>query len=250
MLVIFSVLIHVSLAGGLFALGPSKDDRLRAASIELTERKLPPNKEIEPEKPPDKKVEPETKPPDRPLVRPRVVRRPVTPPPEPPPQPPPKKDQPPSDQPPTGPKIFGLPDMEGTARAPTGQGVEVPRGDSLRVDPRVRKRGPPSKGFKKDYQAGEQAPVAVITTKPRPLKKVEPEYPQRLQDLGIEGRVVLELTIDAQGRVVAARVLRGLHPELDQAALAAAKQMIFSPARVNGTPVTLKTPYSFVFVLD
>lgn len=249
-LVVFSVLAHLGLAGGLFALGPSAEDqRQRAERIELTQRQLPPKKRIEPKKPPVKKLEPEK--PDKPIVRPRAVRRPVIPPPKVPPVEPPKTDRPVvTDEPPTGPKIFGLPEMQGTARAAPGEGVQVPKGDSLRVDPRIRKRGPPSKGFKKDYQQGEQAPVAVITTKPRPLKKVQPVYPQRLQDLGIEGRVVLELTIDANGRVVAVRVLRGLHPELDQAAIAAAKQMLFSPAKVNGTAVKVPTRYSFVFVLD
>jgi TonB family protein len=125
----------------------------------------------------------------------------------------------------------------------------------VRVSPTVTKKGPSRKverpsGFKASYGKGEEAPVAVVTTQPKVLRQVTAEYPEKMKELGIEGRVILELTVDENGRVARARVLTSLRAELDAVALVAARQLLFSPARVNGVPVKVKIPYTFTFVLD
>ena len=149
----------------------------------------------------------------------------------------------------TGEKVFGL-ELESTATAPAGQGVEVPAGESTVASPKVTQKGGPVRGFKKSFEVGELAPIAVVTSRPVPLSRVEPDYPQRVRELGIEGRVVLELTVTGEGTVSQTRYLRRLHPLLDAACRRAARKMRFRPATVNGTPVTVKIPYSFAFVLD
>lgn len=120
-------------------------------------------------------------------------------------------------------------------------------------DPRAKRIGkgkPTGTGFKKTYRPGEQAPVAVITSKPKPLKRVVPAYPERMRELEIEGRVRLLLTIDGNGRVIKAKVIKSLRKELDDEAVKAAKKMLFAAAKVNGVPVTVTIPYTFTFVLD
>jgi outer membrane biosynthesis protein TonB len=61
-------------------------------------------------------------------------------------------------------------------------------------------------------------PYASVSTPPR-LKGPMPELvvPQEVVDLNLEGSVEVELTISAEGTVLAARVVRSLHPAADAA---------------------------------
>lgn len=155
---------------------------------------------------------------------------------------PPKED--------TGPKTFGI-EMSSTTTVSSGQGVQIPSGQSLQVSPSVKRIGKGSpQGFKQNYAKGELAPVAVATSMPKVLTRIVPTYPDRMKELGIEGRVVLELTIDGNGRVINVSIIRSLHKELDESAKQAAWKMRFTPAKVNGTAVSMKIPYTFTFVLD
>ncbi|MFH1129983.1 MAG: TonB family protein [Pseudomonadota bacterium] len=160
------------------------------------------------------------------------------------------KEEPSAD---TGPKVFGI-DMSGTTTVPSGTGVQIPVGQSLEVSPSVKRvgKGKPDgqPGFKGNYEPGEFAPIAVIKTMPKVLREIVPSYPERMRDLGIEGRVVLQLTINENGEVKKVRLLRGLRKELDDAAIDAAKKMLFEPAQVNNVPVSIKIRYTFTFVLD
>jgi periplasmic protein TonB len=54
----------------------------------------------------------------------------------------------------------------------------------------------------------------------------------------IQGEVLVELSIDPGGRVTDARIIESLDPVygLDESALAAARQWVFMPALVDGTP--------------
>lgn len=70
---------------------------------------------------------------------------------------------------------------------------------------------------------------------PRPIRKVEPVYP----DLAIQSRigalVILEAEVDTRGHVKNVKVLRG-HPLFDEAAMAAVKQWRYQPLLLNGEP--------------
>ncbi len=241
-----SIFLHGGLVGLLFALpGPGRDEK-PLPPMELSEKKpQEPEKKKEPE-PEPKKAAPVKVAAAKKQKR-RRVRRPRKPQQE---QPEPAKTETPEPQD-TGPVIFGH-KFKGTTSAAPGTGVEVPRGDSLAVDPRTRKRGkkPKKKGFKKVYQKGEAAPMAVLTTRPSLIKNVEAVYPERVKDLGIEGRVKLRLTINHKGKVVKVKLLRSLHPKLDEVAMKAARKLLFSPATVNRVPVTHVITYTFTFTLD
>ena len=50
------------------------------------------------------------------------------------------------------------------------------------------------------------------------------------------GVVILECTISPQGKVTDVKVLRGI-PLLDQAAVDAVKQWVYTPTLLNGVPV-------------
>jgi periplasmic protein TonB len=71
---------------------------------------------------------------------------------------------------------------------------------------------------------------------PAKLSNAAPVYPPMAKQARVEGTVILEATISAQGRVTDVKVLRGI-PLLDNAAVDAVRQWHYSPTRLNGTPV-------------
>ena len=71
---------------------------------------------------------------------------------------------------------------------------------------------------------------------PSKLSNSAPVYPAMAKQARVEGTVILEATISAQGRVTDVKVLRGI-PLLDNAAVDAVRQWHYSPTRLNGTPV-------------
>jgi protein TonB len=78
--------------------------------------------------------------------------------------------------------------------------------------------------------------VGDVVKRPRKLKDVPPVYPPLAAKSGIEGVVILECVVDTRGHVQEARVLRGV-PLLDQAALDAVRQWIYSTTLVDGVPM-------------
>ena len=81
---------------------------------------------------------------------------------------------------------------------------------------------------------------------PKKVKHVNPVYPAAARENKITGVVILEARIEADGRILEARVLRSI-PELDDAALEAVKQWEFTPTVINGvpTPVTMTMTIQF-----
>jgi protein TonB len=72
--------------------------------------------------------------------------------------------------------------------------------------------------------------------KPVVLKKVMPAYPMSAKVIGLQGTVILEAVISREGTVESVRVMRSI-PLLDDAAIEAAKQWRFTPAKIRGVPV-------------
>jgi periplasmic protein TonB len=71
---------------------------------------------------------------------------------------------------------------------------------------------------------------------PKRLKYVQPVYPDIARQARVQGIVILECTISPQGKVTNVSVLRGI-PLLDQAAVDAVKQWVYTPTLLNGVPV-------------
>jgi protein TonB len=81
---------------------------------------------------------------------------------------------------------------------------------------------------------------------PQKTKHVTPLYPAVAQSARVQGTVIIEATIDLDGKVSDARVLRG-HSLLDGEALAAVRQWEFTPTLLNGvpTPVIMTVTVNF-----
>jgi protein TonB len=71
---------------------------------------------------------------------------------------------------------------------------------------------------------------------PRKLKNVSPVYPEIAKNARVQGIVILECRIGTDGRVEKVTVLRGI-PLLDEAAVAAVREWVYTPTVLNGVPV-------------
>ncbi len=91
-------------------------------------------------------------------------------------------------------------------------------------------------------------PVGGDIARPQRVRFVPPEYPEAAAARGEEALVILELTLDPDGEVAAARSLRG--PEdLAAAAVEAAAGWAYEPTLVEGVPAALRFAETVRFVL-
>ncbi len=92
-------------------------------------------------------------------------------------------------------------------------------------------------------------PAGQVAQPPQVVSRVAPDYPEAARRRGIEGLVLLEAVLDAEGRVAHdVAVLRSV-PDLDAAAVAALRRWRFRPARDEtgrAVPVILEVPIRFV----
>jgi periplasmic protein TonB len=96
----------------------------------------------------------------------------------------------------------------------------------------------------------QQEPLRIGSTirQPRKIRNVEPVYPQLALLSRVQGIVIIEATIGADGRVMNARVLRA-EPLLKQAALDAVNQWEFTPTLLNGVAVPVIMTVTVMFTL-
>jgi periplasmic protein TonB len=99
------------------------------------------------------------------------------------------------------------------------------------------------------YSGGAVA-AARLSAQPRPLDLPRIEYPADARKAGAEGRVLLVLGIDAQGKVTSVRVLEAPSPSLASAALEGARRFRFTPALLEGAPVATEIRFTYTFLLE
>ena len=106
--------------------------------------------------------------------------------------------------------------------------------------------------------AVEAAPARIVVapegrslpSPPRFLERAEPAYPRAARLAGVEGVVRIRLSLDAEGRLVAAAVEASSgSPALDEAALAAARASRYEPARLGPVAVPAETEAAYRFEL-
>ncbi len=242
------VLAAVLQGGGLYAASKyeappkKKSERIEVAIVQKKPPPPPPPPKeelVEPPKPPEPPK------PEPPKPKPRVEK------PKPPPEPPKPEPPPPEPPKPPPPLVTGL-TLESTVQGSKGPVVQI--GNSMMgemattaVAPVTR---PGVKGGTGDGPIVAEKPVAAVRTQARRLNEVKPRYPEMARTQGIEGVVKLLLTIDAEGRVIDVKVIKGLGFGLDEAAIAAARQLRFEPARLDGQGVESKLSLPMRFTLE
>ena len=81
-------------------------------------------------------------------------------------------------------------------------------------------------------------------------RRSTPYYPPAAKRDGVEGVVVLSITINTRGEVEKAKVLRGLGSGLDESAINAARSTLWSPSTVDGRPVRSTRRFNVRFTLQ
>ena len=122
--------------------------------------------------------------------------------------------------------------------AGSGQGTGIGEGTGAGI-------GPGSGG---GTGGGPYRPGSGITA-PELLREVRPDYTDEARRLGIEGEVVLEIIVQADGTVGNVRVVQGLRGGLDRRAIDAVRQWRFAPARRYGEPVDVVVEVAVEFKL-
>lgn len=100
-------------------------------------------------------------------------------------------------------------------------------------------------------QEGSAAPPKIVRKAGGVLqgsatRRVTPEYPPLARAARVSGSVVVEVTVDEEGKVYSARAVMG-HPLLRDAAVEAARGWAFTPTLLSGVPVKVIGTITFNF---
>jgi TonB family protein len=98
-----------------------------------------------------------------------------------------------------------------------------------------------------DASAADGAAAPRLTRAPTVHTPPRPVYPPAARAAGISADVQLEVDIDSEGNVRAARVLLPVGQGFDEAAQQAVEQMRFVPAEIDGRPAALRFHYTLRF---
>jgi TonB family protein len=96
--------------------------------------------------------------------------------------------------------------------------------------------------------AAGATPQRVIVP-PKLVTFVEAAFPPSEIAAGKGAAVLLQIAIDGTGKVAGVSVLESGGPSFDLAAVAAAKQFVFTPATVDGTAIPVKIAYRYQFTV-
>lgn len=124
----------------------------------------------------------------------------------------------------------------------------------------VRVEEPEEKNATTNRAVAEAAPVKMKREEPPTVQPMIqearpqirslylPRYTTKAREKGIEGKVILNALFGRDGKVKDILFENKLGYGLDESALAAAKQIIFEPARVGGQPIDSRAQVIFTFV--
>lgn len=98
--------------------------------------------------------------------------------------------------------------------------------------------------------APQQAPAAPrLTKEPALVKSVEAAYPPEAAAQGLTADVRMLITISADGTLSDVTLAEPVGHGFDEAALAAVRQFVFTPAEVDGVPAPVQVEYVYHFTL-
>lgn len=86
-------------------------------------------------------------------------------------------------------------------------------------------------------------------TAPRPLNRPNPEYSEEARRAGLQGKCVLSLVVNREGKPENVTVSRSLGMGLDEKSIEAVRNWTFEPARKDGKPVAVRVHVVMTFRL-
>jgi periplasmic protein TonB len=97
--------------------------------------------------------------------------------------------------------------------------------------------------------APQRIRISQGVTKGLCIHRVEPQYPVLARQARVQGDVVLNAVIDANGNIQNLQLISG-HPMLVPAAIAAVREWRYKPYLLNGQPVEVETTITVIFALS
>lgn len=77
------------------------------------------------------------------------------------------------------------------------------------------------------------------------------QYPKSAYEADIQGRIVIQFTVEKDGKVSNVKLLRGVHPDLDaEAVRVISSSPDWKPGYVNGEPVRVRYLFPLIFKLE
>lgn len=123
----------------------------------------------------------------------------------------------------------------------------LPEGRPAAAQPGESRTAAPATDGPVEAPAATAVPPEVVP--PRLISQTAPVYPQAALVSGLQGTVVLFVTVSQTGAVVGTEVATSVSPEIDAAAKDAVQRWVFEPARRGGTPVDARISVSVPFVV-
>ncbi len=127
------------------------------------------------------------------------------------------------------------------------QQIETAPAESIQTEEKPATEVFSSSGIEK---LKEHTTVFGATDGPRFLHRVIPRYPRIAKRLGVEGKVVLMLTIDEKGNLIDVEIIEGAGYGFDKEAVKAVKESTYLPAHKDGIPVKSKALLTVRFVME
>jgi protein TonB len=221
--IVASLAIHAAIAFAALHAAHEKKVR-RATTVALADEKKP-EKKPEPPKPPPP-------PPPKPKAAPPKVA--------PTPAPAPEAAPPPTAAPTAAPVATDIA-MTNDVGMDMGTGQkqheETGKPEAVKPKPAPASVKTPVKVDQTAPQTSDSGACTEPPGKPEPTLKTDIEYTEEARAAGVEGRLVLEVTVDADGNVTDVKVITGVDPALDASAIATVKTWRFKPAMACGKPV-------------
>lgn len=111
----------------------------------------------------------------------------------------------------------------------------------------------PVRATEKKLQAATPKPTAGTCgeeeVKAKPVSPTQPAYTAEGQAAGVEGKVKVRITVDAEGKVTDVQLVEGLGHGLDESAIATVRTWRFNPATKCGKSVSSSFTVNVRFVL-
>ena len=138
--------------------------------------------------------------------------------------------------------VIGSSDSNAAAPMPAGPGSGSVVGAPAKVQ--IADEPPPPEAPK---PTPPRAPISGGVLNGKAISLPKPAYPPIARAAHAAGTVVVQVTIDENGSVIAAHAVSG-HPLLQGAAVGAARQARFSPTKLSGQPVKVTGVIQYNFV--
>ena len=160
------------------------------------------------------------------------------------------------------------PKVEDTPAKPA---PEIPKADVKKISPKksdtpIKKPQPVAPPVQPNPQPAPQTAPAgpqarnigglnayetdVLDQRPGITRRVEPEYPAKARRMNIQGKVAVQMVIDTSGMPRKCSIVRADPPGyFEDAAIAAASSMRFTPGKLKGQPVNTLVLLPFTFRL-